>query len=203
MRGRTPREAIASAQKIAEIWLKRWLAEAQPVAEKLYVQATQRFVDLANGFLERLADSNDPALSGLPGAVTPETGFRGRSRFYYEELIPLTSQMPLGQFLDLIRPRRRQVKVLERQIGEYLDTLLFANANRIEIDFGDRVMESRRQFEFELESSLNTAVTSAEQALARAKEYHAQGSQAVQTELDRLSSLDRRLDALGKLENGL
>ena len=138
-------EAIHQAEEISHRWLNEWLAVAQPKAEKLYIQASSRFVELANGFLQKLAESGDPAFANLPrsGSVTPETGFRVKSRLYYSSLSPLVIQTPLGGFLDLVRTRSQQVKALEREIGEYLKTLITANANRIVNDFNDRVQESR------------------------------------------------------------
>ena len=189
--------AVDLAHEISKRRLDAWLAEAQPAAEALYVEATTRFVEITNGFLEKLARSGEPALENLPCSVSPETGFRARSRLYYTELTPLTTQTPLGWFMDLFRTRAGQLAVLNRQIGEYLETLLFANANRIANDFDERVLESRRQFQFEIQSYLKETVASAEQALARAREHRARGSQAVQGEVERVRTLSDRLGVLG------
>jgi len=188
--------AIDLAHEISKRRLDAWLAKAQPAAEALYVEATARFVEIANGFLEKLARSGEPALEDLPRSVSPETGFRARSRLYYTELTPLTARTPLGWFMDLFRTRERQLAVLDRQIGEYLETLLFTNANRIANDFDERVLESRRQFQFEIQSYLKETVASAEQALARAREHRARGSQAVQGEVERVRTLSDRLGVL-------
>jgi len=191
------RRAIDQAEEISTRRLDAWLAEAQPAAEALYVEATTRFVDLANSFLERLVASGEPAVAGLPRTVSPEAGFRVRSRLHYVSLTPLTTRTPLGAMVDLLRSREQQLRVLEREIGEYLETLLFANANRIANDFDDRVLESRRRFQFEIQSYLTEMAATAEQALARARERRAQGSLAVQGEIDRIRALKDRLAALG------
>jgi len=177
-------KAVDLAQTIAERWLDRWVAEAQPAAESLYVEASQRFVDLANAFLERVAGSGGAALSGL------------RSRLYYTSLMTYTSQTPLGWFLDLLRSRKRQLRVLERQVGAYLEMLIFTNAHRIEGDLADRVLESRRRLQFELRTVLAEAATTAERALAHARGLRAEGSQAVEADLQRLAMLGARLQAL-------
>jgi GTP-binding protein EngB required for normal cell division len=190
-------KAIDLAHDISKCWLDRWLVEAQPAAEALYVEATQRFVDLANNSLAKLADTGDPALSSLPLAVSPETGFRVRSRLYYTSMLVLTSQTPAGFFLDLLRSRERELAALERRVGRFLATLIFTNASRIVNDFDDRVLESRRQFEFQIRKMLTEVTALAEHALARAKERQEQGSQAVQAEVERIDSLSARLDALG------
>jgi len=189
-------KAVALAQTIVERWLDRWLAEAQPAAETLYVEASRRFVDLANGFLERLASSGGPALSGLPREVSPETGFRVRSRLYYTSLMTYTSQTPVGWFLDLLRSRERQLRELERQVGAYLEMLIFTNAHRIEGDLADRVLESRRRLQYEVRTALAEAATTAERALARARDLRAEGSQAVEADVQRLAMLGARLQAL-------
>jgi len=189
-------DAIRLAGEISRRWLDRWLAGAQPAVEALYVEATQRFVDLANGFLVELASSGDPALSGLPRTVTPETGFRVRSGLYYTSLVTETSQTPVGWFFDLVRSRDQQLRALERQVGDYLETLIFTNANRIANDFIERVLESRRRLQSEIRSALHEVVASAESALARTKQLQAQGRQAVQVELARINSLGDRLATL-------
>jgi uncharacterized coiled-coil protein SlyX len=112
-------------------------------------------------------------------------------------LTPLVTQTPLGWFMDLFRTRARQLAILDRQVGEYLETLLFANTNRIANDFDERVLESRRCFQFEILSHLEEIVASTEQALARARERRAQGSRAVQSEVERIRTLSDRLEMLG------
>jgi GTP-binding protein EngB required for normal cell division len=194
--------ATEKAHEITRRWLDRWLSEAQPAAEALYVEATRRFVDLANGFLEHAAASGDPALGALPRTLRPETGFRVRSRLYFTSLMALTGQTPIGWFLDLVRPHGRQVRAVERQVGEYLDRLMTANANRIVSDFIERVMESRWRFQSEIRASLKSVASSADAALARAKECRAQGSRAVETEIERINNLETRLKVLGLQRRG-
>ena len=192
------RRAVALADEVAVRWLDRWRAEAQPAAEALYVQTTARFVDLANGFLEQLARAGDPALTGLRRAVGPETGFRLRSRMFYTSLMTLTGQSPLVWLLDLVRSRKQELRSIDHAGGQYLERLILANANRVEGDLNERVRESRRRFQYEIRMAITEVVGSAEQALTRAKERRAQGSRAVEGEVDRITSLDQQLDALGR-----
>jgi len=190
-------KAVELAQEISKRWLDRWLSEAQPAAEALYVEATRRFVDLTNSFLDKLASSQDAALSALPHAMCPEPGFRARSRLYFTSLMYLTSRTPAGWILDLVRSRARQLAVLERQVGDYLDQLIVTNASRIENDLNDRVLESRRGLQSEIRASLTEVVSEAEGALARAMDYRNRGSQAIQVEAERIGRLSDRLQALG------
>jgi len=195
-RGSTLRQrAIGLADVVARRWLEEWRAEAQPAAERLYVEAMGRFTDLANDFLERLA-SADPALAALARSIEPETGFTYRSRLYYTSLLTLTTRSPVGWFLDLARSRERQLRALDREVGAYLEMLVYVNASRVVADFDDRVLESRRRFQAEIRRALAQVVTSAEDALARAKERRAQGTRAVRQELLRIETLSDRLTAL-------
>jgi GTP-binding protein EngB required for normal cell division len=189
------KKAIGLADEIARKWLDEWRAETQPAAEAMYVEAMGRFADLANGFLEKLA-SSDPSLAGLARAVEPETGFTYRSRLYYTSLMRLTTQTPFGWLLDVIRSRERQLGALDGSIGEYVERLIRANSNRIVTDFDDRVLESRRRFQSRIRATLEEVASSAEGALARAKDRRAQGSQAVQHEIARIDTLSDRLNAL-------
>jgi len=188
-------EAIHQAEEISHRWLDEWLANAQPEAERLYIQASKRFVELANGFLKKLADSGDSAFATLPRSVTPETGFRTRSRLYYSALSPLVMQTPVGGFLDLARSRSQQQRALEREIGEYLKTLITANANRIVNDFSDRVQESRWRFQNEVVCYLNELSSTAESALDRARHRFAEDEASVKAEVE---ELERILEDLGQ-----
>ena len=72
---------------VSKMWLDRWRAEEEPVAEALYAEAAQRFVALANDFLERLATSQETETAAdLPTSVGPEVGFRVKSRLFYKDL---------------------------------------------------------------------------------------------------------------------
>ena len=191
------RRAMDRARSIAEGWVERWRAEAQPLSETLYAQAAKRFTDLANGFLQQLAAAGGPSVSGLPTTISPEATFSSRSRFYFDPLASLTTQMPGVRLLDLLRPREMQTRVLERQIGEYLNMLIYANANRLEMDCDNRIIESRRRFQSEIRTALTQLVASAEDALNRAKQQKAAGSKAVNEEVLRIYTLNDRLAALG------
>jgi GTP-binding protein EngB required for normal cell division len=192
LRGR----AVSLAQEISRRWLDRWRAEEQPAAETLYREAAQRFVELANQFLERLAASGDPGLAGLATNIGPELGFRVKSRLYYTELWRLTSRSPVAWLIDLFRSREARLHSIDRGVGDYLEKLLFTNATRIEFDFNDRVLESRRLLESQIRARLKEVYASAERALDRARATRAAGEQAVKGELDRLDALRRRALAM-------
>lgn len=188
-----PREhATRLAQEVSRRWLDRWRAEEQPAAEALYRQAAERFVDLANRFLERLAASGEPALATLPHGIGPEVGFRVRSRLYYTQLWPLASGSPFRWIADLLRSRAGLLRAIGRDTGTYLDRLIYTNGTRIENDFNDRVLESRRSLESEVRARLREVSASAERALERARARLSEGSVAVGAQLDRIDGLRRQ-----------
>jgi hypothetical protein len=176
--------------------LSPWLPDAQRAAESLYVEASQRFVKLTNDFLDRLVTSGDTALADLPRGVGPETGFRVRSRLFYTELWGLTGRGFLGWLADLLRGRASVRRSVEREVGEYLDRIVKANASRIQSDFRERVRESRWRMQAEIKSLLKNISASAERALVRARERRAAGADAVHLELSRIQRLLREIEAL-------
>jgi GTP-binding protein EngB required for normal cell division len=190
------RRGFTLAQDIFKRWVDRWRAEEQPAGEQLYREAAQRFVELANGFLGRLADSGEAALASLPRTLGPEVDFRTKSGLYYTELMTLTSRSPVGWLVDLMRTRARAQRAVERGVGEYLERLLTANATRVTSDLDERVLESRRRLEAEVRACLREVYASAERALAAAKERRAGGKDAVEAELARLERLRIEIEAV-------
>ncbi len=197
---REPREklslrpaAFAAAQEIYLRVLSPWLPDAQRAAEALYVEGSERFVKLANDFLDRLASSGDAGLADLPRAVGSETGFRVGSRLFYTELWGLTGRGPIGWLADLLRSRAGVRRAVERDVGGYLDRLVRANAARIQGDFRERLRESRRRMQAEIKTLLRSVSATAERALGRARERQAAGAEAVQADLARIDRLHLRL----------
>ena len=190
------RRALRFAQEVAEPWLDRWRSEAEPAAERLYGEAAQRFADLANEFLERLAAANE-ALADLPRTVDVELRFRTRSRFYFTDLVRSTTRSPVEWVLDALRPPAAARRAIARAADAHLRDLLSTNAARIVNDFDERVLESRRRLESEIRAQLEAICASAQRALARARVQHAAGSDAVRGELARLDRLRDRAIALG------
>lgn len=185
--------ALEQARAVCEKTLEAWRAREDPVVEGLYREAAQRFVDLANAFLERLAASGAPSLDALEGGLGPEVGFRVDSRLYYRPLWHYAPRGPLGWLGDVIAPRARVRHAVERDAADYLERLLGANATRVETDFEERVLESRRRLQAEVRERLSAGVRSAERALERARATRAEGAPAVQAELERLDALAERV----------
>jgi ribosome biogenesis GTPase A/uncharacterized coiled-coil protein SlyX len=189
------RQALRLSEKIAIRWVDEWLAEAAPAAEKLYRNAMERFATLANEFLQRLANSQG-ALASLPRTVNMELGFRTASRLYYTELMQLTGRSPFRWIADLVVPPKFARRRIAEEAGERVERLLHTNATRVVNDLDERVLESRRRLEGELQEYLRGVYTMAEHALERARSKREVGQSAVDAEVQRLQALRSRVESL-------
>jgi hypothetical protein len=181
---------VALAREIARVRLEAWLPKVEPAAEELYRQATRRFVELANGFLERLSASNESFAENPAREIEPEAGFRTGRRFYFNDLFELAP--PTGVLSSLVHSSDDT----RRDATEYLRTLLEHNGTRLVNDLDERVLESRRRMEWEIRERLRERLDSAIRALARAKARQGAGAVAVEAELARIDSLRARVLAL-------
>ncbi len=170
--------AFEIAQGVARRGAERFRAELEPVAEETYRRSMERFVELANEFLDRLRTSGEPGLDTLPAALEAETGFRVPSRVYYTEMLDRTMS-PIGSTLDAVRSRDRAVRAVLRRTGSYLDALIEANSSRIANDLAERVGRSRERLEAELRALLHQVTSVAERAMSRARARRAEGDLAV------------------------
>ncbi|RMG43473.1 MAG: hypothetical protein D6718_12195 [Acidobacteria bacterium] len=190
------RAAVRLALEIATRRLDAWLREVEPASRELYVRAMDRFVELANGFLERLRSSGTPGLEGLPSSVPPETGFRWDSRLFYKDLFRATGEGPFTWLIDRLRTRRSSLAACGEAASRYLQLLIETNATRIENDLNERVLESRRRFAYELRALLDDLVASASRSAEHARSVQARGRAAVAQELEHLDALAAQLDDL-------
>ncbi len=192
------REAATIAQDVSQQLVRAWLRQIEPIAEDLYRRATTRFVDLANGFLERLAHTSSPELARVVRPLEPEAGFRARSHFYHHDLLTLTRRTPVVWLSDLVRSPSAALTAVERDTGQYLLRLLDTNSSRVENDLIQRVDESRRRLEQDLQARLREVSGSAERALALARNARAKGDEAIRLELQRLDDVRRRVQAMSQ-----
>ncbi len=162
----------------------------------MYRQSAERFVRMANEFLERLAASGDAALTDLPLRVTAEMGFTKESRLYYGEHFGFPRQTFLGWLHGLFLTRQRQLAAIESQVARYLDTLLTINSTRILNDLDERVRDSARRLEAQIRSHLKQIRETARRTLERAAHKQAEGAEAVRREVERVESLRRQLVVL-------
>jgi hypothetical protein len=196
------REATELAQQIAGSRLDGWFRAQQPAAEDQFRIAARRFVDLANDELGRLAGTGLPGVEQLPAELGTELGFRVRSRLFYTDLWELSGRSLSAWLALTFGGHVRARAVAEGKAGRYLRELLAMNATRVQNDFDERVLESRRVLEAEIRSMLTSAVSSGERALGRAKATQTEGAAAVRDELGRLSGWLGRVETLLRSPRG-
>jgi len=188
--------AMEHARVLGHAHVEKWRAENAPVAERLYEEAGQRFVDLANDFLKRVAASGDEALSALPESFEADTHFRTKPKFYFHEHLTVGSPSVGGRLASLVQGKAKRIASVEREAGVYLQRMFETNSNRASNDFADQVRESRRRLEADLHKHLQSVVAAAERSLARATATIAAGAEAVDRELARLERLHAELNGI-------
>ncbi len=186
-RGERRRQALTIAREIADRSVLRWLTETEPVAEALYREAAQRFTDLANALLQRVA--RDGGLTALPPGVSPALGFRAKRRFVALGMMRASARRPGRWLLDALRAPAAARRAVDRDAHAFLATLIRGNAGRVADDLDARMIKSRRALELEIHSALEQITASAVRALARARARHDAGHDAVHGELNRLEQL--------------
>ncbi len=193
---RQRRDALDRVAAIAEAQVRAWLEGERTIAETAYGAVTERFVEHANAFLDRLRTTGEFSEGALPPALLPESGFRARSRFHFIAFAHQASPSlwtSLGDRLRWDSARRRRIRAAA---DEFAKRLLEANGNRVVDDFYERMIESRRSVEGGLRLNLREIVSCAERAAARANAIRQNGAQAIQTELQRITGLISRLSAI-------
>ncbi len=190
------REVLRLAQEIARRHVMPWLESEQAEAEAAYAKTAQRFIDLANDFLRRMAET------GLPGLAIPESAelserLRSKSRFYFYDFIQLARPAsPITYLADTIAGLLRAHSGIRNAAFEFLDLLLETNATRVQSDVDERVLESRRRLQGEIRSLLQEVARVAERALDRARATQSEGAAAVQAAISRLDAVQREVTEL-------
>jgi ribosome biogenesis GTPase A len=191
------RELMALARTVARRHVMPWLDAEEAQAEELYTVATQRFVALVNGLLQRISEETSADFSHLPRSLDAEQGFRSRSRFFFHDMITIAQPAsPLLYSLDALIGVLHVQRWFHRDAERFLEQLLDTNASRVQGDVEQRVVESRLRLESEVRKLLREVSTSAERALSNAREIMAAGTNAVASELERLSTLREELRML-------
>ena len=124
--------------------------------------------------------------------LPPEAGFRQLSRFSFHDLPVLVAATARGQWwADHLRFAAAEQRAVRRDSVEYLTQLIEINGTRVQNDLDERVLESRRHLQSDVEGILRAAYESADRASARARRAHEAGTDAVADELTRLAALRR------------
>ncbi len=184
--------AFELARGAARRAVQRELVTLEDVARDAYRRAATRFVELGNGFLQRLAAS-EPRLAELPPLQRPDT-LGGRRHFYFTEMMTLTASGPLDWVIDVLGSRSVRRRRAAARAGAYLDRLLTTNTSRVVNDVGERLDAGRRQLDREIRARMTELTTSAERATSKARSVHAAGEAARMAEHERLESLRRRVE---------
>ena len=191
------RELMAVAQAVARRHVMPWLDTEETQAEELYGAVTQRFVNLVNGLLQQISEEWTADFSHLPRSLDAEHGFRTRSRFFFHDMITVARPAsPLVYSIDCLMGALHIRRWVERDAASFLEHLLDINASRVQGDIEQRVVESRLRLESDVRRLLREVSESAEQALSKARELMAAGTNAVQNELQRLRKLQEELNTL-------
>lgn len=193
-RSRLRRTALTLAQEIARRVVEQTLTVLEEESRQAYQAAVTRFIRMANDFLNRLAET-EPRLAELP-PLEPPADLGGRRRFYFTEIMTLTAAGPWDWLVDLVAPgsvRRRRALARARA---YLERLLATNTSRVANDLEERLVESRHDLEAEIRARLGELVESADRAAAGARAVREAGEAATAAELDRLSSVRKRVEGI-------
>lgn len=191
------RRAAAITREVAREVVDPWLEEERRAADAMYREVEERFSAVANAFLEELAASGGAGLEHLPRSLGPASGLRAREAYYFQPFMTeFVSTLPLQWLADALAPPRWTRRRIRRAAHAFLQRLLDVNSARVSNDLDNRVRESRRQLEAEVQGALEEALTAAERAERDAAETRAQGAAAVSAEVDRLEALQREVRSL-------
>jgi GTP-binding protein EngB required for normal cell division len=191
------RGTFREAQQVARAYVVPWLKIEQEEAEKQYRYTSLRFVEMANEFLTKLADTGIPGLARMPHALEPEGGFRTRSQFSFMEFIELAQPAsPLRWLADVILGLLGARTIIDRDARSFLFTLITTNSTRVQSDILNRLQESRGRLEVEIRKLFHEISRIAEQALSRAKKARDEGDSSVQAALQRLDFLEQEVGSI-------
>ena len=191
------RRVMGLAQDVSRRKVMPWLKPEQEEGERQYRAVAIRFVELGNSFLKKLADAGLSELMRMPHALDPDTGFRVRSRFLFEDFIGTAQpSSPLRWLADVFLPLVGQRRVITNEAREFLRYLLEVNSARVQNDVFNRIQESRGYLEVEIRKLLHEISRFAEQALERARRVKEEGTPAVQSAVERLNRLEHDVLAL-------
>jgi GTP-binding protein EngB required for normal cell division len=194
------RDLMRIAQDIARDMVLPWLAAEEADAGELYNKTVARFVALAENYLLLLAQAAGiPDASRLQGGLEAGQEFAAESAFHFHEMVRIAQPVsPFGLLRDLLLGAARMRGPFIADAEEFVESLLVVNSSRVENDFNERVMASRRELEARIRGLLGGVLREAEAALTSAQELMRAGQDAVEAELKHLEELEtvcRRLSS--------
>jgi hypothetical protein len=187
------RLAFEEASRLATMAIERWFDAVEPEASRLYREATDRFLEVANDCIRRVAaEAASLDVDELPA----EIGFRLRRQFYFTHLMHTTGGTPVTWLIDRFVPKRVRKAHVDRAAAAYLRHLLDTNSHRVENDFKDRARESRRWLEGQIRARLDASLRSAERAVTIAIAKQQMSEAETSAALQRLEELGAEVLAL-------
>lgn len=185
------REVMEAAQNKAAEYVLPWLAREQARAEEEYRHVAERFVNIGNEFLQKLAESKIPELSRTPNALNSQKGFRVSSQFRFEELVHIAQPAsPVRCLSDVSLGLIRAFGAIEYDALEFFDYLLEMNSSRVQSDLIDRMEQSQSKLETEIRKLLHEVTRMASTALEHAREARSRGASNIEEKLQRISTAD-------------
>jgi GTPase SAR1 family protein len=191
------RSAFRAAQEVSERNLRPWLEAEQAAAEQEYRKVAERFVNIGNDFLKKLAESGVPEFTRMPNALDSDRGFRVPSHFTFERSLHVAlPASPLRYVADVFLGIVRAYGVIEKQARAFLAHLMEMNSTRVQSDVINRVQESRGLLQVEIRKLLHEVTRIAEHALDRARAAKAEGTPAVEAAVAHLDRIEGALRGL-------
>lgn len=191
------------AAALAQERVENWARDVRPEAERLYREATERFVLLGNDFLRRLRTTKDSGLGGLPEELEPAQEMRIPSRFHFTEMLTIGSPSPASAFWFALLSREQAIRAAHKHGVRYLARLLETNSARVTNDLVDRATESGTRLRREISRLLGAVTATARRGIERAREAQEAGEPAVKAALGRLDVVGAEIqDLIRGLEEG-
>jgi GTP-binding protein EngB required for normal cell division len=185
------------AQEISRRKVKPWLKLEQEEGERQYRTVANRFVEMGNRFLNKLADAGLTELTRMPHALDADKGLRVRSRFTFEDFLGIADPpSPLRWLADVFLPLVGGRKLIANEARAFLEHLLETNSSRVQNDVLNRIQESRDRLEVEIRKLLHEISRIAEQALDRARKVKEEGTPAVRSAIERLDRIEQEIATL-------
>lgn len=183
-------QAFEEAQRIAQSLLQPWLKESAREAEAAYRQVADRFTEMAERVLDRLANEGIWVELGLADLSAIEAAMERRSRYVFTDLLRVSSPaglIPLLQWIaDALLPGTMTRRSVLRAASSFLQELLVVNASRVENTLKQRIQDNRLKLEGKIRVALKEILRTAETAILEAQDAQARGEAAVQAALERV-----------------
>jgi PII-like signaling protein len=194
---RLRRRFMRAVQDIARKYVMPWLGEEEAFAEQAYRVVAQRFVEMGNDFLRRLADAGVPELGDVPKPLDADQSFRTRSEFYFKDFITIAEPAsPLLLLSDLVLGIAGFRGGFERDAHELLDRMLDSNTSRVQSDVDRRVGDGKSRLDADIRILLHEVTAVAERALKHARAAQQSGTAAVEGALARLAAAEAEIRQL-------